>query len=120
MSEKAARQPMTDGEREILFQIQQLQAKWIDTIEMCFQREFYHRERLVELREEVQQSTAQAQQAILSQMTKFRDECLIAFAQCQAESLKQVRQTMWLEKTLSELKREVQELREQLTKDRLF
>jgi hypothetical protein len=53
-------------------------------------------------------------------MTKFRDECLIAFAQCQAESLKQVRQTMWLEKTLSELKREVQELREQLTKDRLF
>jgi hypothetical protein len=33
MSEKAARQPMTDGEREILFQIQQLQAKWIDTIE---------------------------------------------------------------------------------------
>jgi hypothetical protein len=52
MSEKAARQPMTDGEREILFQIQQLQAKWIDTIEMCFQREFYHRERLVELREE--------------------------------------------------------------------
>jgi hypothetical protein len=87
---------------------------------MCFQREFRHSERLVELREEVQQSAAQAQQAILSQMEKFRDECLVAFAQCQAVSLKQVRQTIWLEKTLSELKREVQELREQLTKDRLF
>ena len=42
MSEKPARQPMTDGEREILFQIQQLQAKWFDTIEMCSHRESYH------------------------------------------------------------------------------
>jgi hypothetical protein len=31
MSEQAPRQPLTGGEREILFQIQQLQAKWIDT-----------------------------------------------------------------------------------------
>jgi hypothetical protein len=120
MSEKPARQPMTDGEREILFQIQQLQAKWFDTIEMCFQRELKNVERLADLREEFQHSTAQAQQEILSQMAKFRDDCLVAFAQCQAESLKQVRQTFWLEKALSELKREVQELREQLTKDRLF
>jgi hypothetical protein len=32
VSEKAPREPMTNGEREILFQIQQLQAKWIDTV----------------------------------------------------------------------------------------
>ena len=98
MSERPAQQLMTGGEREVLFQIQQLQAKWIDTIEMCFHRELNHRERIEELREEGQHSAAQAQQAILSQMVGFRDECLTAFAQCQAESLRQVRQTMWLEK----------------------
>ena len=98
MSEKAARQPMTDGEREILFQIQQLQAKWFDTIEMCFHRELNHRQCIEELRQEVQHSAAQGQRAILSQMVEFRDECLTAIAQCQAESLRQVRQTMWLEK----------------------
>jgi hypothetical protein len=120
MSEKPARQPMTDGEREILFQIQQLQAKWFDTIEMCFKREFNRYERIEEVRQEAKDFIVKGQAAILSQMEQFRDECLTAFAQCQAESLRQVRQTMWLEKTLSELKREVQELREQLTKDRLF
>jgi hypothetical protein len=56
MSEQAPRQPMTDGEREILFQIQQLQAKWFDTIEMCFHREFNHLQRIEELRQEVQGS----------------------------------------------------------------
>jgi hypothetical protein len=34
MSEKAPRQPMTDGEREILFRMQQ-QAKWMDLLHMC-------------------------------------------------------------------------------------
>ena len=35
MSEQAPRQPMTDGERELLFQMQQLQAKWVDLVHMC-------------------------------------------------------------------------------------
>jgi hypothetical protein len=47
MSEQAPRQPITGGEREILFQIQQLQAKWIDTIQMCLQREASHRQRIL-------------------------------------------------------------------------
>jgi hypothetical protein len=46
MSEQAPRQPMTNGEREILFQIQQLQAKWIDTVQMCLHREVNHRQRI--------------------------------------------------------------------------
>ena len=36
MSEKPRRQPITDGEREILFQIQQLQAKWFDTFTFSY------------------------------------------------------------------------------------
>jgi hypothetical protein len=36
MAESPPRQPMTDGEREILFQMQKLQAKWMDTKTGCF------------------------------------------------------------------------------------
>jgi hypothetical protein len=53
-------------------------------------------------------------------MLKFRDECLHAVALCRAEILAQVRQMMGLNKALSDLTREVQELREQLAKDRPF
>jgi hypothetical protein len=97
MSEKPARQPMTDGEREILFQIQQLQAKWFDTIEMCSHRESYHRQRIEELTQNVQGLTNEIQAAHLAaaltsagneadltqwmpmnqaQMQRFKDECL--------------------------------------------
>jgi hypothetical protein len=58
--------------------------------------------------------------SILSQMLEFRDECLHAVALCRAEILAQVRQMMGLNKALSDLTREVQELREQLAKDRPF
>jgi hypothetical protein len=143
VSEKAPRQPMTDGEREILFQIQQMQAKWVDTLQMVLYREVNHRQRIEELaqnirelteevqepkqreameglRQEVQHSAAQGQRAILSQMVEFRDECLTAIAQCQAELLRQVRQTMGFTKAVSDLTQQVKELREQLTKDKLF
>ena len=120
MSEKPARQPMTDGEREILFQIQQLQAKWIDIVQMCLSRESRHRQLIEELRQEVQDSAAQNQRAILSQMVEFRDECLTGIAYCQAELLKHVRQISGLTKAVTNLTQEVQELREQLTKDKLF
>ena len=105
MSEKPARQPMTDGEREILFQIQQLQAKWFDTIEQCFRRELNHTERIHELEQQVQ---------------KFRDECLEATAYCTADMLKHVRQIMGLTRSIELLTLEVRELKQQLTKDRLF
>jgi hypothetical protein len=105
MSEKPARQPMTDGEREILFQIQQLQAKWFDTIEQCFRRELNHRESIQELTQQVQ---------------KFRDECLEATAYCNAELLRHVRLVGGLSKTIELLTLEVKELKQQLTKDRLF
>jgi hypothetical protein len=62
MSEKAARQPMTDGEHEILFQMQKLQAKWIDTVQMCLQREVYHRQRIEELSQNVRQLTQEVQE----------------------------------------------------------
>ena len=90
MSEKAEWQPMTEGEREILFQIQQL----------------------------IQHSAAQGQWAILSQMVEFRDECLTGIAQYQAELLRHVRQIMGLTKAVSDLTQQVKELRDQLTKDR--
>jgi hypothetical protein len=67
-----------------------------------------------------QQPMTQGEQAILSQMQHFRDECLHAVTLCRAEILAQVRQMMGLTKALSDLTREVQELREQLMKDRLF
>jgi len=53
MSEQAPRQPMTGGEREILFQIQQLQAN---------QREAYHRQRIEELSKNVRELTQEVQE----------------------------------------------------------
>jgi hypothetical protein len=53
-------------------------------------------------------------------MQQFRDECLEAITLCRAELLRQVRQIVGLTKAVSDLTREMQELREQLTKDRLF
>jgi hypothetical protein len=58
--------------------------------------------------------------AILSQMLEYRDECLDAITQCCAEVLMVVRQMMGLNKAVSKLMQEVQELKQQLTKDRLF
>ena len=58
--------------------------------------------------------------AILCQMLEYRDECLDAIALCQAEMLRQVRQIMGLTKAVSDLTREVQNLKQQLTKNRLF
>jgi hypothetical protein len=111
MADKPPRQPMTDGEREILFQIQQLQAKWINTLQMALHREVKHREAIEGLRQEVQHTAAQNQRAILSQMVEFRDECLDAIAQCHAELLRQVRQIMGLTKVVSSLTQEVEELK---------
>ena len=71
MGEKPRRQPMTDGEREILFQIQQLQAKWIDTIEMCSHREVRHRQRIEELAKNVRELTQEVQQ-LKQQLAKDR------------------------------------------------
>jgi len=87
MAEKPPRQPMTDGEREILFQIQQLQAKWFDTIEMCFQRELTRYERVEQVRQEAKDFAVKAQAATLSQITEFREECLTRIAECTAEQL---------------------------------
>jgi hypothetical protein len=67
-----------------------------------------------------QEPMSQGEQAILSQMQRFRDECLEAVTLCRAEILAQVRQMRGLNKALSDLTQEVQELREQLTKNRLF
>jgi hypothetical protein len=71
MSEWAPRQPMTGGEREILFQIQQLQAKWIDTVQMCLQREVYHRQRIEELSKNVRELTQEVQE-LKQQLAKSR------------------------------------------------
>jgi hypothetical protein len=73
MNEQAARQPMTNREREILFQMQKLQAKWIDIVHMCLDREANHRLRIEALAQNVR-----------------------------------------------DLKQEIQELKQQLAKDRLF
>ena len=62
MSEKAARQPMTNGEREILFQMQKLQAKWIDIVHMCLDREANHRQRIEELTQNVKQLKQEIQE----------------------------------------------------------
>jgi hypothetical protein len=62
MSEKAARQPMTNGEREILFQMQKLQAKWIDLVHMCLHREANYRQRIEELSNSVQELTQEVQE----------------------------------------------------------
>ena len=60
------------------------------------------------------------EQAILSKMQQLHDECLHAVTLCRAEILAQVRQTGWLNHTLTKLTEEVKQLREQLMKDRLF
>jgi hypothetical protein len=46
---------LTDGEREILFQMQQLQAKWADTVEMCLNHMLTLRGRVEELTAEVKE-----------------------------------------------------------------
>ncbi len=112
MSEKVARQPMTDGEREILFQIQQLQAKWFDTVEMCFQRESNRYERVEQVRQEAKDFAATAQAETLAQMVKFKDDFLIKLAEIQAEQLRQYRQLALMSKTIGTLTQEVQALRE--------
>lgn len=71
MGEKPARQPMTGGEREILFQIQKLQAKWIDIVQMCLSRESYHRQRIEELSKNVSELTQEVQE-LKQQLTKDR------------------------------------------------
>jgi hypothetical protein len=62
MSEQRRREPLTNGEREILFQIQQLQAKWIDIVQMCLHREVHHRQRIEELAQNVRDLTQQVQE----------------------------------------------------------
>lgn len=120
MGEQAPRQPMTDGEREILFQIQQLQAKWFDTIEMCFQRELTRYERVEQVRQEAKDFAAKTQAATLSQIEEFREECMTGLAYCQAELLRHVRTIGGLTRAVELLTMEMKELREQLKKDRLF
>jgi hypothetical protein len=67
-----------------------------------------------------QEPMTQGEQTILSEMPRLNEECLHAVTLCRAEILAQVRQTMWLNHTLTKLTEEVKELREQLMKDRLF
>jgi hypothetical protein len=71
MSEKAARQPMTDGEREILFQMQQLQAKWIDLVHQCLRHLGDYRKRINELCQKVENLTQEVQE-MKQQLTKDR------------------------------------------------
>jgi hypothetical protein len=44
---------MTEQERGILFKIQQLQAKWADTVEMCLSHMLKQRESIEALRQEI-------------------------------------------------------------------
>jgi hypothetical protein len=71
MSEQAARQPMTNGEREILFQMQKLFAKWLDTMHMCLDREANHRQRIEELAQNVRDLTREVQE-LKQQLAKDR------------------------------------------------
>jgi septal ring factor EnvC (AmiA/AmiB activator) len=71
MSEKAARQPMTNWEREILFQMQKLFAKWLDTVHMCLDREANHRQRIEELAQNVQDLKQEIQE-LKQQLAKDR------------------------------------------------
>jgi hypothetical protein len=57
MSEQPRREPMTNGEREILFQMQQLQAKWFDLVHMCINHMGTQRFRIDELSQNVQDLT---------------------------------------------------------------
>jgi hypothetical protein len=71
MSEKAPRQPMTNGEREILFQMQQLQSKWIDLVDMCINHMGTQRIRIDKLCQNVQDLTNEVQE-LRQQITKDR------------------------------------------------
>jgi cell division protein FtsB len=71
MSEQARREPMTDGEREILFQMQQLQSKWIDLVHMCINHMGTQRFRIDELCQHVQDLTQQVQE-LRQQLAKDR------------------------------------------------
>ena len=62
MSEQAPRQPMTDGEREILFQMQQMQAKWLDLVHMCINHMGTQRFRIDDLCQNVQDLTKEVQE----------------------------------------------------------
>jgi hypothetical protein len=72
MSEQAPRrEPMTNGEREILFQMQQLQAKWVDLVHMCINHMGTQRFRIDELCQNVQDLTKEVQE-LKQQLTKDR------------------------------------------------
>ena len=62
MSEQPRREPMTNGEREILFQMQQLQAKWVDLVHMCINHMGTQRFRIDELCQNVQDLTKEVQE----------------------------------------------------------
>ena len=62
MSERPCRAPMTDGEREILFQVQQLQSKWIDLVHMCIDHMGTQRHRIEELAQTVRDLTREVQE----------------------------------------------------------
>jgi hypothetical protein len=78
------------------------------------------REAMEGLRQDTQHSMTPGEISILSQMLEFRDECLQDIALCHAELLRQVRQIMGPTKAVSGLTQEEQELKQQLTKDKLF
>jgi hypothetical protein len=61
MSEQA-RQPMTGGEREILFQIQKLFARWLDTVTTGLYREVSNRQRIEELTQNVKELRQEIQE----------------------------------------------------------
>jgi hypothetical protein len=71
VSEKAPRDPMTNGEREILFQMQQLQAKWVDLVHMCIKHMATQSFRIDELCQNVQDLTKEVQE-LKQQLTKDR------------------------------------------------
>ncbi len=50
---------MTDGEREILFQMQQLQMKWANTVEMCLAHMLKQREAMEGLHQDTRRSMTQ-------------------------------------------------------------
>jgi hypothetical protein len=52
---------MTDGEREILFQMQQMQAKWLDLVHMCINHMGTQRFRIDDLCQNVQDLTKEVQ-----------------------------------------------------------
>ncbi len=71
MSEQPRREPMTDGEREILFQMQRLQSKWIDLVHMCINHMGTQCFRIDERCQHVQDLTQQVQE-LRQQLAKDR------------------------------------------------